>query len=82
MQWTKTREGEEEREFWNQGLLFYIECQGMLLYKMTFVQRPKGCEGTSFTDIMERVLCVEVAKCAKHLSLGHAWQVQGYCSWS
>lgn len=49
---------------------------------MTFVQRPEGCEGTSCTDIMERILCVELAKCTKHLSLGHDWQVQGYCSWS
>lgn len=49
---------------------------------MAFVQRPNVCGRTPFTDIMERVSCVEVAKCAKHLRLGHAWQVQGYYNWS
>lgn len=81
VQWIKTMEGKEERECWGQGLLFYIIREGSYK-KMTFVQRHKGCEGTSFTDIMERVLRVEVAKYAKPLSLGHASKVQGYCSWS
>lgn len=47
----KSKAEKRNREFWEQGLLFYVKSNERLSGKVTFEIRPKGSKGISCGEI-------------------------------